>query len=100
MKISDVKVRLIHKDDGRLRGVASVVIEDCFVVHDIKIIEGNDGTFIAMPSKKAPDGTYKDIAHPLNMDTRQQLSDTVLYAYNKTLAEADTASGPTDDAPN
>ena len=81
MKITDVRVRLIQKEDSKLKAVASITFEDCFVVHDIKIIEGNDGLFIAMPSRKTADGEYKDIAHPINTETRNELSDIVLKAY-------------------
>ena len=63
MKISDVRIRLITKEDSKLKAVASMTIEDCFVVHDIKVIEGQEDYFIAMPSRKASDGEYKDIVH-------------------------------------
>lgn len=83
MKISDIKVRLINNADRRLIGVASIIIDDCFAIHDIKIIQGQEGEFIAMPSRKTPDGTFKDIAHPINSDTRVMLSDAILEAYRK-----------------
>ena len=63
-------------------GIASITIDDCFVIHDIKIIEGKESLFIAMPSRKTKEGEYKDIAHPINSETRQMLSDAVLKAYN------------------
>lgn len=85
MKITGVRVRLIQKEDSKLKGVASVTFDDCFVVHDIKIIEGNDGIFIAMPSRKASDGEYKDIAHPINTETRQTIITAVLEEFNKEL---------------
>ncbi|MBR6737627.1 MAG: septation regulator SpoVG [Clostridia bacterium] len=81
MKISDVRVRLVQKDDSKMKAVASITIEDCFVVHDIKIIEGKEGYFIAMPSRKASDGEYKDIVHPINTETRKQIIDLVLEAF-------------------
>ncbi len=81
MKISDVRVRLVQKDDSKMKAVASITIEDCFVVHDIKIIEGKDGYFIAMPSRKASDGEYKDIVHPINTETRNQIIGLVLEAF-------------------
>lgn len=81
MKISDVRVRLVQKDDSKMKAVASITIEDCFVVHDIKIIEGKDGFFIAMPSRKASDGEYKDIVHPINTETRNQIINLVLEAF-------------------
>lgn len=87
MKISDVRVRLMQKDDSKLKGVASITIEDCFVVHDIKILEGEQGYFVRMPSRKTPDGQYKDIAHPINTPTREELSNTVLEAFEKALKE-------------
>ena len=76
MKISDVRIRFVKKDESKLKAVASITIDDCFVVHDIKVIEGADGPFIAMPSRKTNDGEFKDIAHPLNTETREELSDT------------------------
>ena len=83
MKFTDVRIRKVEKDDNKLRAIASVTIEDCFVIHDIKVIEGTDGLFIAMPSRKTKEGEYKDIAHPINSETRKELSDMVLDAYNK-----------------
>lgn len=85
MKISDVRVRLIQKEEGKLKAVASVTFDDCFVVHDIKIIEGNDGPFIAMPSRKTSDGEYKDIAHPINTEMRESIIASVLDAYKAEL---------------
>lgn len=81
MKISDVRVRLVKKDENRLKAVASITIDDCFVVHDIKVIDGKDGYFISMPSRKTPDGEYKDIVHPINTETREQIKDAILAAY-------------------
>ncbi len=83
MKITDVRVRIVKKDDSKLKGVASVTFDDCFVVHDIKIIEGSEGYFIAMPSRKTADGEYKDIAHPINSDTREELIKIILAAFDK-----------------
>ena len=85
MKISDVRIRLVNKDDNKLKGVASITIEDCFVVHDIKVILGNEGLFIAMPSRKTNDGEYKDIAHPLNTETRELIKNAILTAYSDEL---------------
>ena len=81
MKISDVRVRLVKKDDSKLKAVASITIDDCFVIHDIKVIDGTDGYFVAMPSRKTNDGEYKDIAHPINSETRQTVIDAVLEAF-------------------
>ena len=82
-KVTDVRVRIVKKDDSKLKGVASVTFDDCFVVHDIKIIEGSEGYFIAMPSRKTADGEYKDIAHPINSDTREELIKIILAAFDK-----------------
>ena len=81
MKISDVRVRIVKKDDSKLKAVASVTFDDCFVVHDIKVIEGNEGYFIAMPSRKTNDGEYKDIAHPIKTEMREELIKTILDAF-------------------
>ena len=83
LQISDVRVRIVKKDDSKLKAVASITIEDCFVVHDIKVIDGADGCFIAMPSRKTNDGQYKDIAHPINTETRELVRTTVLKAYEE-----------------
>lgn len=83
MKISDVRIRIVKKDDNKLKAVASITIDECFVVHDIKVIEGREGLFISMPSRKTPDGEYKDIVHPINTETREQIRDAVLEAYEK-----------------
>lgn len=80
MKITDVRVRKVESD-SKMRAVASITIDDVFVIHDIKIIEGEKGLFIAMPSKKGADGEYRDIAHPINSDTRVMLQEVILDAY-------------------
>ena len=89
MKISDVRIRFVKKDDSKLKAVASITIDDCFVVHDIKVIEGTDKPFIAMPSRKTNDGEFKDIAHPLNTETRENLRDAILAAYHEELAKTE-----------
>ncbi len=89
MKISDVRIRFVKKDDSKLKAVASITIDDCFVVHDIKVIEGADGPFIAMPSRKTNDGEFKDIAHPLNTETRENLRNAILAAYADELAKVE-----------
>ncbi len=86
MNITEVRIRLVKKDEGKLKAVASVTIDDCFVVHDIKILEGANDFFIAMPSKKTPEGEYKDIVHPLNTATRELLKETVLSEFAKAKA--------------
>jgi stage V sporulation protein G len=83
MIISDVRVRMVKKDDSKLKAVASITIDDCFVVHDIKIIEGAEGFFIAMPSRKTADGQYKDIAHPIKTETREELIKIILAAFEQ-----------------
>lgn len=83
MNITDIRIRLVTKDDSKLKAVASFTIDNAFVVHDVKIIEGTNGLFIAMPSKQVPSGEYKDIVHPLNTETREQISSSILAAYEK-----------------
>ncbi|MBO5102821.1 MAG: septation regulator SpoVG [Clostridia bacterium] len=87
MKITDIRIRIVKKDDNKLKAVASLTIDDCFAVHDIKVIDGNQGLFIAMPSRKTPEGTYKDIVHPLNTETRESIKSLILAEYEKALAE-------------
>lgn len=89
MKITDVRVRLVAKEEVKLRAVASITIDECFVVHDIKVIEGKDGLFISMPSRKTPDGEFKDIVHPINTETREMIKTAVLEAYEKAKVEAE-----------
>ena len=89
MNISDVRVRIVKKEESKLKAVASITIDECFVVHDIKVIEGTEGPFIAMPSRKTNDGEYKDIAHPINTETREAVKSTILAAYNAELAKAE-----------
>ena len=83
MKISDVRVRIVKNSDSKLKAVASVTFDDCFVVHDIKVIEGNEGYFIAMPSRKTNDGEYKDIAHPIKTETRESIIQAILAAFEE-----------------
>ncbi|HIU78637.1 MAG TPA: septation regulator SpoVG [Candidatus Avilachnospira avicola] len=82
MEITDVRVRKIDKE-GRLKGMASVTFDDLFVVHDIKIVDGDHGLFIAMPSRRSKEGGYRDIAHPINPDMRQLLQDLILAEFEK-----------------
>lgn len=84
MQITDVRVRKVAKE-GKLKAVVSITIDDEFVVHDIKVIEGEKGLFIAMPSKKAMDGEYRDIAHPINSGTRKKIQSTILGRYEEAL---------------
>ena len=88
MKITDVRVRKVAKE-GKMKAVVSITIDEEFVIHDIKIIEGEKGMFIAMPSRKAVDGEYRDIAHPINSATRDHIQKLILDAYEKALEETD-----------
>ena len=86
MNITDVRVRLVDKE-GKMKAVVSVTIDDEFVVHDIKVIEGENGLFIAMPSRKSADGQYRDIAHPINSETRGAMQELILERYEQAVAE-------------
>ena len=90
MQITDVRVRKITKE-GKMKAVVSITLDDEFVVHDIKVIEGEKGLFIAMPSKKATDGEYRDIAHPINSSTRENLQKVILESYEKALEEPESS---------
>ena len=81
MKITSVNVRKIEKEGSRMKGIASVLLDECFAVHDIRIIEGDNGLFIAMPSRKTSTGGYRDIAHPINTETRTMFEESILEAY-------------------
>lgn len=83
MKITSVNVRKIEKEGSRMKGIASVLLDDSFAVHDIRIIEGEKGLFIAMPSKKTPAGGYRDIAHPINPEVRSMFEEAILKAYDE-----------------
>lgn len=82
MQITDVRIRKVEKE-GKMKAVVSITIENEFVVHDIKVIEGEKGLFIAMPSRKASDGEYRDIAHPINSTTREQIQNLILEKYKE-----------------
>lgn len=90
MEITDIRIRKINAE-GRMKAVVSVTFDNDFVVHDIKVIEGQDKLFIAMPSRKTPDGEFKDIAHPINADMRERLQTAILEKYETTVIE-DTES--------
>ena len=83
MKITSVNVRRIEKENSRMKGIASVLLDDSFAVHDIRIIEGDNGLFIAMPSRKTATGGYKDIAHPINPEIRSMFEEEILNEYEK-----------------
>ena len=89
MQITDVRVRKITKE-GKMKAIVSITLDDEFVVHDIKVIEGEKGLFIAMPSKKATDGEYRDIAHPINSSTRESIQKIILESYEKALLEPES----------
>ena len=91
MQITDVRVRKVAKE-GKLKAVVSITFDDEFVVHDIKVIEGEKGLFIAMPSKKAMEGEYRDIAHPINSGTRDRIQSTILEKYKQALEEEPEAA--------
>lgn len=86
MQITDIRVRVVSKE-SKMKAVVSVTFDEAFVVHDIKVIEGEKGLFIAMPSKKTPDGEYRDIAHPINGNMRAMLQDAILEQFRQALAE-------------
>lgn len=83
MEITSVTVRKFERDGNRMKGIATVVIDNSFAIHDIRIIEGDNGLFIAMPSRKTATGEYKDIAHPINTDVRNMFQQAILEEYNK-----------------
>lgn len=85
MNITDVRIRKIAKE-GKMKAIVSITLDDEFVVHDIKVIEGEKGLFIAMPSRKTATGEYRDIAHPINSQTREQIQEIILKEYQKALA--------------
>ena len=93
MNITDVKIRKLQ-DEGRMRAVVSVTFNNAIVVHDIKVIEGTDRYFLAMPSRKMPDGSYRDIVHPINVQVREMLEQTILELYRKELESRATEPEP------
>lgn len=86
MKITDVRIRKIT-DDDKMKAIVSITLDNEFVVHDIKIINGNNGMFIAMPSKRLPNGEFRDVAHPLTADAREKICDAIFKEYNRVLEE-------------
>ena len=83
MKVTDVRLRKIQTD-GRMKALFSITLDEAFVIHDLRVIEGNSGLFVAMPSKRTPDGEFRDIAHPINSDMRQEIQDAVMKVYDET----------------
>lgn len=86
MQVTDVRIRKITKE-GKMKAVVSITLDDEFVIHDIKVIEGEQGLFIAMPSRRTSDGEYRDIAHPINSETRTKVQDIILKKYQMVLEE-------------
>ncbi|MCI5621646.1 MAG: septation regulator SpoVG [Lachnospiraceae bacterium] len=86
MQITDVRIRRVDKE-GKMKAVVSITIDEEFVIHDIKVIDGEKGLFIAMPSRKAADGEYRDIAHPINSETRSRIQDIILEKYESEVAQ-------------
>jgi stage V sporulation protein G len=82
MRITEVRAKRVN-GENRLVGIAAITIDECFVVHELRIIEGKDGLFVAMPSRKMPNGEFKDVAHPINTETRSQIEAAVLDDYNQ-----------------
>ncbi|MDC3414870.1 septation regulator SpoVG [Aquibacillus sp. 3ASR75-11] len=82
MEVTDVRLRRVNTE-GRMRAIASITFDQEFVIHDIRVIDGNNGLFVAMPSKRTPDGEFRDIAHPINSNTRAKIQDAVLAEYNR-----------------
>ncbi|MGD6887657.1 septation regulator SpoVG [Staphylococcus shinii] len=83
MKVTDVRLRKIQTD-GRMKALVSITLDESFVVHDLRVIEGNTGLFVAMPSKRTPDGEFRDIAYPINSEMRQEIQDAVMKVYEET----------------
>ena len=86
MEITDVRVRKVYSS-GKMRGIVSVTFDGVFVIHDIKVIEGQNGFFVAMPSRKTPDGEFKDICHPITSELRREMQQTILAAYEQAARE-------------
>ena len=91
MQITDVRVRKVTKE-GKMKAVVSITLDNEFVVHDLKVIEGEKGLFIAMPSRKAADGEYRDIAHPINSETRERIQSIILEKYEIAALESEEAA--------
>ncbi|GGB12845.1 septation protein SpoVG [Macrococcus hajekii] len=94
MKVTDVRLRKIDTD-GRMKALVSITLDEVFVIHDLRVIEGNSGLFVAMPSKRTPDGEFRDIAHPINSEMRQEIQQAVIKVYDETPDPAVNASDDT-----
>ncbi|EAE9534480.1 septation protein SpoVG [Listeria monocytogenes] len=95
MQVTDVRLRRVETD-GRMRAIASITLDEEFVVHDIRVIDGNNGLFVAMPSKRGVDGEFRDIAHPINSDTRAKIQEVVLAEYER-VGEEEEATAVTEE---
>ena len=91
MKITEIRISL--RDDNKLNAFASITLYNCFVIRGLKIIEGAKGVFVAMPSRKRPDGTYQDVAHPINNETRDWMEGLIITAYKEEIENAETEAG-------
>ncbi len=87
MKVTDVRIRRLTQE-GKMRAIVSITLNEKFVVHDVRVIEGNNGLFVAMPSKRTPSGEFRDIAHPINAETRAVIQDAVLLVYSREVTES------------
>jgi len=96
MQITDVRLRKVNNQDTRMKALVSITFEDSFVIHDLRVIEGNNGLFVAMPSKRTPDGEFRDIAHPINSEMRQHVQEEIMKVYDETEDVAETPK--TDDS--
>ncbi|MDW7675279.1 MAG: septation regulator SpoVG [Bacillota bacterium] len=85
MNITDVRIRKVNMD-GKMKAIVSVTFDDAFVIHDVKVVEGQNGLFVAMPSRKTPEGEYRDIAHPISTNARSVIQDAVLKAYEQAIS--------------
>lgn len=88
MNITEIRIRLLKNNDTKLKAVATITIDNCFAIHEIKIIENDNDYFIAMPSKKTPSGEFKDLVHPLNTETREMMSKMIIDEFRKVIAAA------------
>ncbi|CAM4295394.1 septation regulator SpoVG [Lacicoccus alkaliphilus] len=94
MQITDVRLRKVNNQDTRMKALVSITFDDAFVIHDLRVIEGNNGLFVAMPSKRTPDGEFRDIAHPIHSDMRQHVQEEIMKVYEDT---EDVAAAPKED---
>lgn len=90
MEITDVRVRILSTNN-RLKAVASITIDNAFAIHELRILDGREGIYVAMPSREVPDGSYKDIAHPISAEARTQVEKVIIEAYEKALQESQEA---------